>query len=427
VNFVEDINPFIETVMKNNLTYNVFLAVIIAFSCLTLQAQNLKSLKGETTKISEANKRQENYNALKQLGYSEQEIYEDLGNANFLSENYDTALFWYTKLFKLTDGNAISNSYLERYNHALKMTDNTNVKKVAEKKDWVADVKSDYYKKEDRESKFNDFFINPTASRKVLEDFVARETAQPISASNTTTSATNEVHIAMAPDGSTAYYSKSIYVKPEYGVFSKKELVTKIYKAAKVSGQWKTLEEVALGPKNSSAMHPALSEDGKRLFFASDMPGSFGKFDIYVADISKDGTVGIAKNLGKKVNTDENDLYPNIVGGTSLFFASNGHKGYGGLDVFMVEVANNKVGWSVNLGSPINSNQDEFSLDIVSENGVGYVLLNRGEAEGQSQKVAFSYSKSAKGFTPDKKEEGILEALNTESKINYATSIFEDK
>ena len=427
VNFDEEINPFIETVMKNNLTYNVFLAVIIAFSCLTLQAQNLKSLKGDSSEISEANKRQENFSALKQLGYTDQEIYEDLGNANFLSENFETALFWYTRLFQLTDGNALNNSYLERYNHALKMTDNTAIKKVANKKDWVADVKSDYYKKDDRESKFNDFFINPTASRKVLEDFVARETAQPVTASASNKLESKDVHIAMAPDGTTAYYSKEVYVKPEYGVFSKKELVTKIYKAAKVSGQWKTMEEVALGPKNSSAMHPALSEDGKRLFFASDMPGSFGKFDIYVADINTNGEIGAAKNLGKKVNTDENDLYPNIVGGTSLFFASNGHKGYGGLDVFMVEVANNKVGWSVNLGSPINSNQDEFSLDIVSENGVGYVLLNRGKEQGQSQKVAFSYSKSANGFTPDKKEEGVLEALNTESKINYATSIFEDK
>ncbi|QXP54183.1 PD40 domain-containing protein [Cellulophaga sp. HaHa_2_1] len=425
MNFVEDINPFIEIVMKNNLTYNVFFATMIAFSCYTTQAQDSDRMS-KSEKI-ENTKRNENFKTLKNLGYSEKEIYEDLGNANFLSENYETALYWYTKLFKLSDGAGVKDSYVERYQFAMKKSGHGKATDFSKDKNWVASVKSDYYVEKSREQKFNDFYINPTASKKSIEDFVARETRAAITSENKVNSKQEELQIAITPDGTAAYFTKAVYVKPEYGVFSKKELVHKIFKAEKVSGQWKTVEEVALGPKNSSSMHPAISEDGKRLFFASDMPGTFGKFDIYVADLKSNGKFGTAKNLGKKVNTDENDLYPNIVGGTSLFFASNGHKGYGGLDVFMVEVANNRVGASVNLGSPINSSKDEFSLDIMNKNGTGYVLINRGKDNGAVERVAFSYSKSRNSFTPETKDDGILEAMNTESKINYATSIFEDK
>lgn len=415
--------------MRNNITHNVFFAAVIALSCLTIQAQKSKTISANNVELIETNKRQENFQKLKDLGYKEREIYEDLGNANFLSENFETALFWYTKLFELTDGNKVSNSYYERYSYALKMTDNTLVKQVVDKQDWVAKVQSDYKKKDPRDEKYNAIDFNGSMGANSLEAFVKKETRITDEADNARmqefeNEEQNTAQIAIAPNGRTAYYTKAVLVKPEYGVFSKKELVHKIYKAEKIAGQWKTTNEVALVPKNSSAKHPAISEDGKRLFFASDMPGTFGKFDIYVAEIGTDGTYGVAKNLGKKVNTDENDLYPNIVGGTSLFFASNGHKGYGGLDVFMVEVANNKVGWTVNLGSPINSNQDEFSISVMHEKGVGYVMLNRGTDNGAVQRVAYSYSKPT---TQDKKEDVILEAFNTESKINYASSVFEDK
>jgi hypothetical protein len=410
--------------MRNNITYNVFFAAVIALSCLTIQAQNLNTINSNNPDLIETNKRQENYNKLKSLGYKEREIYEDLGNANFLSENYETALFWYAKLFEFADKTTVSNSYYERYTYSIQMTDKTAVKQVVDKQDWVAKVKSDYEKKDPRESKYHAIDFNGAMNANSLEAFIEKETNNE---QESKIQDGNAPQIAVSVDGKTAYYTKAVYVKPLYGVFSKKELVHKIYKAEKISGQWKTINEVALGPKNSSTMHPAISEDGKRLFFASDMPGTFGKFDIYVADIRNDGTYGVAKNLGQKVNTNENDLYPNIVGGTSLFFASNGHKGFGGLDVFMVEVANNKVGWTVNLGSPINSNQDDFSISIINEKGVGYVTINRGNENGAAQRVAYSYSNPIKTSAQDKKDDVILEAFNTDSKINYASSIFEDK
>lgn len=410
--------------MKNTITYNTLFAIIIALCCCSLSAQNSESLGSEHSELIADSKRQDNFNELKQLGYNEREIYEDLGNANFLSKNYDTAVFWYTKLFEYSDGTNVSKSYYERYHYALQMTNQTSRRNIADQKDWIAAVKADYGVQETTNTKYRPLDFNMNQKSKALVSFVENETKSEISSDS---QHDFKSQIAVTADGNTAYYTKAIYVKPLYGVFSKKELLHKIYKAVKISGQWKTTNEVAVCPKNSSSMHPTVSEDGKRLFFASDMPGTFGKFDIYVADIHSDGTYGVAKNLGQKVNTIENDLYPNIVGGTSLFFASNGHKGYGGLDVFMVEVANNKVGWTVNLGSPINTSQDDFSIDLLKEKGVGYVLLNRGKDQGDVQRVAYTYTNPKKDVRQDRKDYNILEALNSDSKINYSTSVFEDK
>jgi hypothetical protein len=391
----------------------MFLIALIANCNTAIFAQNSTLTQSE---IIEKEKREQNYLELKKLGYKEKAIYEDLGNANFLSENYEAAVYWYMKLFEMNNDDTISDGYYKRFNYAKQIVSNTAFKEYKDTGDWLSEMRADY--KVDKASKYMPIEVTNNFSTEDLESFVAREVKKSSKKMNESTA-----QIAVTTDGKTAYYTKAVAVKPLYGVFSKKEIVHKIYKAEKKSGKWTTIEEVALSPTNSSSMHPAISEDGKRLFFASDMPGSFGKFDIYVADIQRDGSFGIAKNLGEKVNTNEDDLYPNIVGGTTLFFASNGHKGYGGLDVYLAEVAKNKVGWSVNLGSPINSDDDNFSLDIMNKKGVGYVQLNRGKDNGVVEKVNYAYSKASE----NRKEFNSLEALNIDSKIKYSTSVFEDK
>lgn len=418
--------------MKTTNTYNVLFALLIVVSNYTLIAQNKITKESNFTNATEILKRQENYTVLKNLGYTDIAIYEDLGNANFLNKNYDTAIFWYTKLFELSDGNNISKNYYERYQFAVKSTNTSSLKTVLQEKDWVAQVKEDYkVSNKQHQTKFKDFNFNGNQKVSALEDFVAKETTKQFTQENSSENniskhTKNQSPIAITQDGNTAYYTKPVEVKPLYGVFSKKEMVQKIYKAIYTNGNWTTTGEVALGPKNASVMHPAISEDGSRLFFASDMPGTFGKFDIYMATIQKNGVVGVAKNLGKKVNTNEDDLYPNIMGGTSLFFASNGHQGYGGLDVYMVEVANNKVGATVNLGSPINSLEDDFSIQLITDKETGYVVLQRGNTYGKTQRVAYAYDDPSLRTKETRKEYHILEALNTESKINYSSSIFED-
>lgn len=133
------------------------------------------------------------------------------------------------------------------------------------------------------------------------------------------------------------------------------------------------------------------------------------------------------KNLGKKVNTEENDLYPNIVGSNTLFFASEGRKGHGGLDVYRVQVDRKKVGLAVNLGSPINSMEDDFAIRFMSGKGTGYVMSNRGKEKGTIQKVVFSYSDKKKSILEERREYDLLEAFHNDSKINYSTTVFKDE
>ncbi|MGB6151100.1 MAG: cell envelope biogenesis protein OmpA [Pricia sp.] len=228
--------------------------------------------------------------------------------------------------------------------------------------------------------------------------------------------------IALSADGTVAFFSKPEYIKPLYGVFSKKELVHKIYRAEKKNGQWKKAEQVSVAPKHASVMHPALSEDGKRLFFASNMPGTFGEYDIYVSTVKADGSLGVAKNLGKKVNTKKNDLYPNVIEGNTLSFASEGHRGQGGLDVYMSQVDRAKVSLAINLGSDINSDGDEFAVSLASQGGTGYVMSNRGNSKTDVQKVAFSYDDNGNG----RDDYDIMEAMNN-SQIDYTSSLFEDE
>lgn len=412
--------------MKNALTYKVAFGCIITFLSCTLYAQHPENSKAINSDIYEANKRASNYQELLNLGYTDREIYEDLGNANFLSQKYETAVFWYKKLIALSEDGVLSNSYSERYQYALKMASESNMAGTNDNKDWMAQIQADYRVHKNSP----EYAINQPLANESIKDLAQQvlEAENDLVVLNDKTFNYENAYktpITVTADGNIAYFSKASYIKPKYGVLSKKQLVHKIYRAEKINGQWKNIKEMALCPKYYSSMHPTVTHDGKRLFFASNMPGTFGKYDIYVSSINKDGSLGVAKNLGEKVNTKKNDLYPNLAGGTTLFYASEGHEGYGGLDVFMVQVFNKKVGWSVNLGSPINSNEDDFAISLTG-NGMGYVMSNRGNSENSIRQVAFSYSNPKKDRREENDGYNFAEVFSNDVKVNFASSVYDD-
>ena len=94
---------------------------------------------------------------------------------------------------------------------------------------------------------------------------------------------------------------------------------------------------------------------------------------------------------------------------------------------YMTEVGHKKVGWATNLGSPINSNKDDFSMHLMSERGIGYVLSNRGNNNGELQQVAFSYANKERSTFEEEKESNLQNALNNKLKIDYTTSVFQDQ
>ncbi|WP_422079990.1 cell envelope biogenesis protein OmpA [Ulvibacterium sp.] len=412
--------------MKNTTTHSLIFGCLVLFLCCSLSAQQSNRSNSNVLDLYSTYKQLDSYLEMKKMGYDDRAIFEDLGNANFLAENYENALFWYTKLKDISRNGELETSYQKRYHHALKKTTGIAAKDRSDNTDWVADVKADYQLEDTSTSKYWDFEFGPngeliTSAEKPIDHSLTilldNETDDPNG---------YKAPVALTANGTVAYFSKSVLIKPEYGIFSKKEKIQKIYRAEKINGQWKNVKEVALCPKRYSATHPAISEDGKRLFFASNMPGTFGKYDIYVSTIQKDGTFGVAKNLGEKVNSKKNDLYPNLAAGNTLFFASDGRNGYGGLDLHMAQVSRKKVDWSVNLGSDINSKEDDFSIVLPTRDRQGYVVSNRGKDKDNIQRIAFTYDRK-KYRSHLKSEHDILEALYSENNIDYSSTLFEDE
>lgn len=186
--------------------------------------------------------------------------------------------------------------------------------------------------------------------------------------------------VSFSPDGNTMYFSRESFFEKEY----EKDSITKnrysllhLFKATKSGDDWDNVEGFSLNSENYSVKNPSVSPDGKTLYFASDMPNGYGNFDIYKAAINADGSLGEPVNLGQKVNTEGQEMFPYISSDGTLYFSSNGHLGLGGLDVFHTKEIDGKMAPIRNVGIPINSNADDFAFRIDEESGEGFVSSNR--------------------------------------------------
>ena len=165
--------------------------------------------------------------------------------------------------------------------------------------------------------------------------------------------------------------------------------------------------------------HPALSPDEKTLYFASDMPGGKGYSDLYKVEITEEG-FGSPVSLGDAINTKERETFPFVSADNKLYFASDGHVGLGGLDVFVTEIDDESgLGSVYNLGKPINSSVDDFTFIIDVETEYGYFASNRNGGEGDDDIYRFkrleqldtSCSQVLEGFIrDDQSKEAISEA-----------------
>lgn len=153
-------------------------------------------------------------------------------------------------------------------------------------------------------------------------------------------------------------------------------------------------EDIFFNSPKYSVGHPAVSQDGKWLFFASDMPGGYGGADLYVSSIADDGTIGTPKNLGPEINTAANDMFPSFTNG-KLYFASDGHFGWGGLDIYESTFYGDlKFTEPRNLGAPINSNKDDFGYIVDSSDDFGYFSSNRSGGKGGDDIYYFTKEKA---------------------------------
>lgn len=216
---------------------------------------------------------------------------------------------------------------------------------------------------------------------------------------------------AFTSDGNTIYFTRSYYanVKSEGGYQTNR---LKIFSATKTDGVWGELVPFHLNSDEYSVGHPTLSRDGQTLYFVSDMPGGQGGTDIWMCKRSGDSW-GQASNLGPTINTKMNEMFPTIGDNEEMYFASEGHPGYGGLDIFVSKLINGN--WSVpeNMHPPINSSYDDFALSFAPGAKGGFFSSNRPAGIGSDDIYAFRILELPKPVQVQPKPEPVAVILPT--------------
>lgn len=192
----------------------------------------------------------------------------------------------------------------------------------------------------------------------------------------------HDATLAFSPDFKTVYFSRNYLKKNKLELNKEGVSNMQILKGTIEDDKITDIVSLKFNDPSYSCAHPALSPDGKRLFFVSNMPGGYGETDIYVVDLYEDGTTGSLVNLGEMVNTPGREMFPHSAGET-LYFASDAHFGLGGLDIFETTVVG-RAKYSVprNLGAPINSNMDDFAYISDTDESSGYFSSNRFNGRG---------------------------------------------
>jgi outer membrane protein OmpA-like peptidoglycan-associated protein len=179
------------------------------------------------------------------------------------------------------------------------------------------------------------------------------------------------------------YFTRNNFNNGKKGKDANKITLLKIYKATLKEGKWNNAQELPFNNDNYSVAHPTLSADEKTMYFASDMPGTYGQSDIWKVALNADGSFGTPENLGVAINTEGKESFPVITNENELYFATDGHPGIGGLDIFMAGMnADGSFKKPINIGAPANSPQDDFAYLIDTKTRKGFLTSNREGGKG---------------------------------------------
>ena len=375
------------------------------------------------------------YEKVAEKGYKSAELFEKLGNAYYFNGELDKASKWYGELFALNQ--EVDSEYYFRYAQALKAegnyeksnqymelfaqkTNDTRAKLFQENKDYLTDIDAVSGKytmdKTDVNSEFYDygptFFgkqivftssrsegnqyskIHDWTKQNFTDLFVASidndgKLGSVENFSKTVNTKYNESSPVFTKDGKTMYFTRNNYNDGKKRKSDDKVIMEKIYKAELVNGEWTNVKELPFSNDNYKTAHPALSPDEKTMYFASDMPGSFGLSDLYKVSIDSNGNFGSPENLGPTINTEGRETFPFVDADNNLFFASDGHPGLGGLDIFEAKSANNSFEKPVNVGKPLNSQMDDFGY-VTNKESLGFFSSNRDGGSGYDDIYTFT-------------------------------------
>ena len=209
---------------------------------------------------------------------------------------------------------------------------------------------------------------------------------------------------------------------------SKGIMKLQIYTSTKEDGDWSKPQSLSINTKEYEEAHPAITPDGNKLYFTSDRKGGYGGMDLYVTEF-KNGTWSAARNLGDKINTKGNDVFPYVHHDGTLYFASNGWEGLGGLDIYEAKVdGSGAMVRAENIGTPFNSPMDDFSLVMNELKSEGYFTSARDGGLGEDDIYSFKMTgKVAREATICAYEEGTNKRLeDVEVTINDPSLTTED-
>ena len=416
------------------------------------------------------------YERIAQKGFVNQEMLQSLGNAYYYNAEYKKALPWYEQLFQ--EGKyKVKPEYYYRYAQTLKSVGdyteadkmmakfveltNANDTRAAlfeENKDYQTVIKNNSGRFQLNNASVNTenseygtalygdkiVFAGATDARKAKrgvsqwtgESFYDLYEAEhfdqklgsrkPFSSSVNTQF--NESTPVFTKDGNTMYFTRNNYVNRKLGTDIENTILLKILRATKdKNGNWGDIVEVPFNSDQYNVAHPALSSDEKYLYFASDMPGTFGSSDIFRVEILGDNQYGTPENLGNIINTAGRESFPYISKENVLYYSSDGIPGLGGLDIFAAKFnADGSTSKPVNIGMPGNSADDDFCFVFNSDSKIGFLTSNRPGGKGKDDIYSFHEDKPLL-FSCQKNIKGIVKDAKTKAIIANAKVILSDK
>ncbi len=239
----------------------------------------------------------------------------------------------------------------------------------------------------------------------------------------------NDGPFCATKDGQTIFFTRNSENKKDKSSDGSQKL--QLFQAAIINGKVQSLMKLKFNSSEFNCAHPSISNDGKTLYFASDMGGGQGGMDIWYCKQDAGGAWGSPINLGEKVNTKGNEIFPSVGQGDILYFSSNGQGGLGGLDIFEVKVKDDKAGKVYNMGKPVNSEHDDFAYNLNAEGNKGFLSSNR-KTGGMNDDIYIvnvlrkvSRGKTVNFIIKDKESKEVLPL--TKLKLNADTFITNEK
>ena len=214
------------------------------------------------------------------------------------------------------------------------------------------------------------------------------ELSEPEQLSHNLTSKFHDGPVSFSKNGKTIFYSSNHYDGKRRNT-KKGVMKQQIYRARQNGNEWTEPEELNFNDQQWEEVHPSLSPDGRKLYFASDRPGGYGGMDLYVVNKIGKGW-SEPHNLGSDINSKGNEVFPFVHDNGTLYFASNGWEGLGGLDIYETQMIDDST-WikPQNMGDPYNSPMDDFGFILDPTGTEGYLTSARAGGFGQDDIYSF--------------------------------------